>query len=253
MNTTRLRIGCAGWTIPRDVAPEFPSEGSHLERYAGRFTAVEINSSFHRPHRRATYERWAASVPEGFSFSVKVPRTITHDAKLVGTRALLERFLDEAAGLGPKLGPVLVQLPPKLALEPRAAGRFFALLRSLHAGSIVLEPRHPTWFTDAGSRLMERYAVGRVGADPAVVPEAAWPAGHPSVVYFRLHGSPVKYRSSYSDPFLRAVADAMTAASGEAWCILDNTASGAAVPDALRLEAMLGVSRPGGPAGAPAP
>ncbi|WP_408901606.1 DUF72 domain-containing protein, partial [Pararoseomonas indoligenes] len=77
-----VQIGTAGWSIPKQHAGEFDADGSHLERYARRLPAVEINSSFYRPHRPATYERWAASTPESFRFSAKVPRTITHDCRL---------------------------------------------------------------------------------------------------------------------------------------------------------------------------
>jgi uncharacterized protein YecE (DUF72 family) len=72
-------IGCAGWSLGREYWPQFPAEGTHLQRYAARFNGAEINSSFYRPHRRQTYERWADSVPEGFRFSVKVPKqTVRH-------------------------------------------------------------------------------------------------------------------------------------------------------------------------------
>ena len=65
-----IRIGCAGWSVLSRHRALFGTEGSHLARYATRFDAVEINSSFYRPHRRATYERWAASVPDAFRFSL---------------------------------------------------------------------------------------------------------------------------------------------------------------------------------------
>ena len=80
-------VGCAGWSIPRQHASYFPSEGSHLERYARFLPAVEINSSFYRPHKPATYARWAASVPDGFRFLFKLPRAITHERRLRGADA----------------------------------------------------------------------------------------------------------------------------------------------------------------------
>ena len=115
-------IGCAGASIPREAAPSFPSEGSHLERYAARFPVLEINSSFHRPHQPATYARWADSVPAGFRFAVKLPRTITHDQRLAGVEELLRKFAAEAGALGDKLGCVLMQLPPSMQFD-RCAGR----------------------------------------------------------------------------------------------------------------------------------
>jgi uncharacterized protein YecE (DUF72 family) len=77
-----IRIGCAGWNLPSAKADAFPGPGSHLERYARVLRAVEVNSSFYRPHRRETWERWAGSVPVDFRFSVKVPRQITHFRRL---------------------------------------------------------------------------------------------------------------------------------------------------------------------------
>lgn len=242
MRTAELRIGCVAWTIPKGVAGEFPAAGSHLERYAARFSAVEIDTSFYRPHRPATYARWAASVPAGFRFAVKVPRTITHERRLGDVDEPLARFLGEVAALGDRLGPLLVQLPPSLAFERAVAGAFWAGLRRRFAGAVVCEPRHPSWFTAEAERLLVDVAVARVAADPAqarVDPgQAAAPGGWPGLVYLRLHGSPQIYRSAYSPQRLDALAGTLTelgARGTPAWCIFDNTAAGAAPVDALAL------------------
>ena len=102
-------LGTAGWSLPREQWPAFPAEGTHLQRYAGCLPAVEINSSFYRPHRPATYAKWAESVPVGFRFCVKVPKQITHERRLAGCDALVEQFLHECGHLGEKLGCLLVQ------------------------------------------------------------------------------------------------------------------------------------------------
>ena len=86
-------VGCAGWSLPRDAQPHFPAAGTHLARYAARLPATEINASFYRPPRPATYARWAASVPPAFRFSVKLPRAITHEHRLADAGALLDAFL----------------------------------------------------------------------------------------------------------------------------------------------------------------
>jgi len=125
MNSANIRVGCAGWSLRQEHAAHFAEEGSHLERYARTFSVVEINSSFYRPHRRATYERWAASVPPDFRFAVKMPKQITHELRLVNSREPLHRFLDEAGALGAKLGPLLVQLPPSLSFDEQNAAAFF--------------------------------------------------------------------------------------------------------------------------------
>src|SRR5436190_9777783 len=135
-----LRIATAGWTIPRAVAEHFPPEGTGLTRYAARFNAVEINSTFYRSHQPETYERWAQTTPKGFLFAVKLPRTITHEARLVGVRPAVAAFRAESAHLGEKLGPLLVQLPPSLVFDPEIVAAFFEGLRAEWGGVIVCEP-----------------------------------------------------------------------------------------------------------------
>jgi uncharacterized protein YecE (DUF72 family) len=238
----RLLVGCAGWSLPRLEQAEFPEGGSHLARYASRFDAVEINSSFHRPHRPATYARWSASVPESFRFSVKAPKTITHGLRLQPAGDLLDTFLAEAAGLGEKLGCLLVQLPPSLSFEPAVVASFFADLRSRSGVPLACEPRHPSWFTPKVDDLLRDLDVARVAADPARVPEAAEPGGSRWLRYYRLHGSPKMYYSAYSEEYLAALASRLQAdraAGRTVWCIFDNTTLGAATRNALDLRSRL--------------
>jgi uncharacterized protein YecE (DUF72 family) len=232
-----IKIGTAGWSIPREIAGEFPAAGSSLERYAARFSVAEINSSFHRPHRRSTWERWRDSVPPAFRFSVKLPKAITHQHKLVGSAQALDAFTEQARVLEEKLAVLLVQLPPKLAFDEAVAASFFAELRARTPAQIACEPRHPSWFAPAPDALLAELGVARVAADPAVCEEAAAPAGWKPLSYTRLHGSPVMYRSSYGDR-IAAYAERLKreAAGGQdVWCIFDNTASSAATGDALAL------------------
>lgn len=232
---TAIRIGAAGWSVPARYAGRFPADGTHLERYARVLNAVEINSSFYRPHRRATYERWAGSVPDGFRFAVKVPKAATHAARLVDTAPVLDRFLDEVRGLSDRLGPLLVQLPPKLPFDAGVADVFFAALRNRHDGPVACEPRHASWFEPAADALLVRHCVARVAADPpAGSPRAAQPGGWSGLAYHRLHGSPRIYFSDYPPETLARVADDLRrAAADEVWCILDNTAAFEALGDAL--------------------
>jgi uncharacterized protein YecE (DUF72 family) len=230
-------IGCAGWTIPKQAAEAIPGPGSHLERYASTFPVVEINSSFHRPHRPQTYARWADSVPAHFRFSVKLPRTITHDAKLAGIDHLFDQFAREAGALGDKLGCLLVQLPPKLAFDDELARGFFDRVQGTFGCMVACEARHPTWFGEGATELLRERAITRVIADPA----AGQPGPHvptTAAMYVRLHGSPRVYYSPYSPEYMAALAADMaihTAAGRDVWCIFDNTAGGEAMPNALEL------------------
>lgn len=234
--------GCAGWSLPAAVQGAFGEGATHLARYATRFRATEINSSFHRPHRRSLYEKWAAAVPGDFRFSAKLPKTITHERRLADCEPLLDAFLAQAGGLGARLACLLVQLPPSFAFDAGVAASFLALLRGRFAGGLALEPRHASWFTPDADALLRDHEVARVLADPVRHEAGRWPGGWPRRVYLRLHGTPRMYYSSYETTLLQALADRMLQAEAdgaEVWCMFDNTASGAAAGDALRLQRLL--------------
>lgn len=229
-------IGTAGWTIPRGHADRFPAEGQHLERYSGVFNAVEINSSFKQAHRPSSYRRWADSVPAAFRFSVKFPRAITRERRLADVEESLDEFLEGVRQLGEQLGALLVQLPPSLGFDSRLAEKFFGSLRQRFTGTVVVEPRHASWFAGDVDRFLAERRVTRVAADPARAAGADESGGWQGVLYYRLHGTPTMYRSSYSREFLVELAnDLREARDVERWVIFDNTAEGQAVPNALDL------------------
>lgn len=237
-------IGCAGWSVPSSAAAAFPMNGSHLERYAAVFPAVEVNSSFYRSHRPVTWARWRDSTPDGFRFSVKLLRAITHEHRLQASDDLLERFLDEVRHLDQKLGCMLVQLPPSLGYNPDVAVPFFEGLRARLETPIACEPRHASWFTAAAAELFTRLHIGCVLADPRPVADAT-PAGFEGLAYFRLHGSPLMYKSSYPPAYLAQLAQELgrlVASGRNTWCIFDNTQEFAAVPNALSLLDLLRTS-----------
>jgi len=242
--TNNLRIGTAGWALPKQHAHHFPEDGSHLIRCAQRLNCVEINSSFHRPHLLKTWQRWAATTPADFKFAVKIPKTITHQAKLINTGALLQTFLDQVNGLGEKLGPLLIQLPPKLAFDEGIAHEFLTTFRELHTSQAVLEPRHASWFTPTVDRLLRDFEISRVAADPPKGSTlAAKPGGWQPLRYFRLHGAPRTYYSDYTEAFLNNFAAQLHAdtprLTKETWIIFDNTALGHATANALQLTSLL--------------
>lgn len=242
MGNCRSLIGTAGWGIPGRYKADFSQSGSHLERYAKRFPVVEIDTSFYKPHRRQTYERWASSVPEHFRFAVKAPKTMTHEHRLADCEALAEDFLGQVEGLGAKLSVLLVQLPPSLPFEPEVAGGFFDMLGKLTEARLACEPRHPNWFGAEADTLLAGGRIARVAADPVPVPEAALPGGWSGLAYFRWHGAPRVYYSDYDaetlDRFGRQV-KAAADAGAEVWGIFDNTANGHALGNALTVDAMI--------------
>jgi uncharacterized protein YecE (DUF72 family) len=209
-----------------------------LARYAQVFPAVEINSTFYRPHRASTFERWGASVPRAFRFSLKIPRAITHDQKLVDCTPLLEEFLASIEPMGIRVGCLLVQLPPSLAFDTRAARNFFTVLRRRFDRGVAVEPRHASWFESRADKLLDDLKVARVAADPPRVEGGDEPGGWRGLAYFRLHGSPRIYYSSYEDPWLDALSRKLRDLRRRripTWCIFDNTTLGAATGNALTL------------------
>ncbi len=236
------RIGCAGWSIPAAHRHWFGAGDSTLASYATRFNTTEINSSFYRPHQQKTYARWADSVPDDFLFSVKVPKLITHELGLRNAGSALDGFLDEVAGLGRKLGGLLLQLPPSLTYDAHLASIVFAMLRRRTLARIVVEPRHASWFSAGAEAQFVRHAVARAGVDPAVVPDAATPGQAGAWRYWRWHGSPRAYYSQYGADRLAELAKDVQQASQprvESWIIFDNTASGCATADAMMMQSLM--------------
>lgn len=236
MNERTIFTGCAGWSLGREHSAAFTAEGTHLQRYAARLNCAEINSSFYRPHRQQTYQRWAASVPVGFRFSVKVPKLISHVQRLQACDQALDEFVLQCSGLGDRLGCLLVQLPPSLVFDESVAEAFFISIRRCFPGPVVLEPRHESWV--GAEALLVHYHIAQVAVDPSRISTDSTPRGWPGLKYWRLHGSPRIYYSPYELPRLERLAVELQTATAEgqsAWCIFDNTASGAALGNALTL------------------
>ena len=175
------------------------------------------------------------SVPDDFRFAVKVPKTITHELKLANAGGAFATFVSSIAGLGDRLGPLLLQLPPKLGFDAEVVRTFLADARNASHAALVIEPRHLSWFSGETEALLRTYKVARAGADPERASGARRPGGSRHLTYLRLHGSPRVYFSAYDDAFIAAIATELGDASMPAWCIFDNTASGAAAGNALSL------------------
>ena len=240
-----VRVGTAGWSIPGRFAAVAPTGGSHLERYSLQLACAEINSSFHRPHRPSTYARWAAATPAQFRFSVKAPKAITHDCALAPSLEQVRSFLTEVGNLGDKLGPILFQLPPRQSFDEPRARAFLTLFRDIYpVGDAVLEPRHAGWLSPEAGKLLGQFRLTRVIADPPRASEFALSASDGGPIYYRLHGSPRVYYSSYSQEWLHNLATRVCAQNRvDVWCIFDNTASGAAFENALALVRALKLQR----------
>lgn len=228
-------IGLAGWSeaVTRYRA-RFPSEGTGLARYAATFEFVEINVTFYRAVQEATFASWADQTPADFRFSVKLSRAVTHAARL-SPQARLEEALGPMQALGDKLAVVLVQLPPSLDFAPDRAEAFLVRLRTAYSGMVAWEPRHPGWDCAEARRLLAAHLVTPVLTE---IPTPETPRGE-SGCYFRLHCTPRRYRSSYSDEDLSALAAWLTESATPAYVVFDNTAGPAGVANARSLQSLV--------------
>lgn len=180
-------------------------------------------------------------MPEAFRFSVKMPRTVTHQLRLRQCDGPVREFFEQIAALEGKLGCVLAQLPPSLALDLGDAAAFFDLLRRHTQAPIACEPRHASWFTTDGAAVLEGAGIACVQAHPAPIDGIGDVSGA-GMLYARLHGAPEIYYSAYDEAFIAAVAARLRQAHAQgrdAWCIFDNTARGEAIPNALSLAGRL--------------
>nr|BCX00954.1 MAG: hypothetical protein KatS3mg041_1000 [Bacteroidota bacterium] len=235
-----IRVGISGWSLlSRTERDMLPGRGPVLARYGRLLEAVEVNTTFYRSHAPETYRRWAEQVPEEFRFAVKMPGWLTHRGRLRRLEGL-ERFIAEVQHLGPKLGPVLVQLPPSLRFCAQAAEVFFRALRDRFSGPVACEAREASWFSEEADRLLADLRIARVVADPAPVAGELWPGGWPEWVYVRLHGRPMYY-GVYEEEEIRRWAERLLgwSASAPVWCFFNNTASARALEAACRLRQML--------------
>ncbi len=201
-----VHIGTSGWQY-RDWRGPFYPIGLPLERwlehYAARFATVESNNAFYRLPERATFEGWAARTPLDFVMAVKMSRYLTHVLRLRDPDQPVERFVDRVAGLGSKLGPVLLQLPPNLAADTARLDR--VLDRIPPAIRVAVEFRHASWWTDETRRLLARRGAALCLADRRGPVSPLWRTA--DWTYVRFHEGRAAPRPCYGSAALAAWAE----------------------------------------------
>ena len=240
--------GTSGWQYrhwrdafyPRDVP-----QSRWLEYYAGRFATVESNATFYRLPARETLEQWRARTPDGFVIAVKASRYLTHVRRLRDPDEPVRRMLDVFAGLGEKLGPVLLQLPPRM---PADTARLDQVLRLFPSGvRVAVEPRDPSWWTDEVRGVLTDRGAALCWADRGgteVTPlwrTAGWG-------YLRFHQGDGDPWPRYTEGRLRDWAKRVAQAwPGDApvYAYFNNDQCGAAVLDAEAFRCLPGVASPG--------
>jgi len=222
--------------------PEGLAQSRWLERYARFFDTVEMNATFYRLPTPETVERWREIVPRGFTFAVKGSRYLTHMKRLLEAGVGLRRFFGPVSRFGPKLGPVLWQLPPRFEPDPERLDRFLARLPPVrHA----FEFRDASWYTEETCAVLDRHGAAFCEHDNV---RRAPPRLTGRFRYVRFHGTTGSTSGRYGAQALRAHAEDYlhAAARGvDVFVFFNNDASGHAVRDALDLLALVGEERPG--------
>ncbi len=183
-----VRVGCSGfvykhWRGGVFYPDKWPAR-RELEYYAAQFDTVELNNPFYHLPPRSTFEKWAAGTPDGFLFAVKASRFITHLKRLRDAGPALETFLENARGLGRKLGPILFQFPARWELHLERLEEFLPLLPARL--SFAFEFRHASWFQPPVYRALERAGAGLCLPVSPALPEPPQAATSP-LVYLRMH------------------------------------------------------------------
>jgi len=243
-----LYVGTSGLVLPVPNKQHFPEEyrsGTRLSYYASLFNSIEINSSFYKVPRPATYAKWAGEVPEGFRFTVKLWRGVTHQRGLQFADEDVDRCIAAAKELGPTRGCLLVQLPPGVHADK--AAQLERLLQRIGnadaagAWRVAVEFRHPGWYRPETTELLERYKAGMVLHDmPASRRET--PAGRTLFIYVRYHGLNGDYKGGYTEEHLLRDARRMRGwlQEGREVYVYFNNTIGDALLNAQALRGMVG-------------
>jgi uncharacterized protein YecE (DUF72 family) len=234
----RIRIGTSGWVYKdwrgRFYPPDLPPAG-WFGFYSRRFDTVEINNTFYRRVPDSVFEGWKAQAPPGFLYAVKASRVLTHRKKLIDAADILPTVLDPARLLGPRLGPVLYQLPPRWRCNPE---RLRSFVRVLPRGfGHVVEFRDPSWYTDEVRAILNDSGVGFCVHDLKGEGSPTWATGR--LAYVRFHGpTAAAYRGRYGKARLRRSADMIhefAAGGRDVYAYFNNDVDGAALDDARDL------------------
>jgi uncharacterized protein YecE (DUF72 family) len=237
-----IHVGTSGWHYDHWTGPFYPegtAAGDRLAYYCSRFAAVEVNNSFYQLPSARTLAAWRDAVPPGFVFAAKASRYITHMKKLKDSRAAAATFFDRIATLGPRLGPILFQLPPRWRFNPERLETFLARLPE--GPRCAFEFRDPSWFDQRCLNILARH--GAAFCIYELAGEAAPREVTADFVYVRLHGPGEAYQGRYRTPELAGWAGAFHSWAGqgrEIFCFFDNDQNGYAALNALELRVMVG-------------
>lgn len=230
-------IGTSGWHYQHWKGGFYPQglpARGWLEYYAARFQTVELNNAFYRLPSREAFESWSGQLPEGFVVAVKASRYLTHIRRLREPRDPVRLLVERSTGLGDKLGPYLLQLPPNLRADLESLEATLAAFPS--DARVAVEMRHRSWFTDECRKVLERRGAALCLADGGSVVPPLWRTV--DWTYVRFHGGKASPESCYGETALQSWAKKLASAwdpEDQLFAYFNNDAHGCAPRDARTL------------------
>ncbi|GAA1893359.1 DUF72 domain-containing protein [Streptantibioticus ferralitis] len=231
-------VGTSGWQY-RDwrgvLYPAGCPQRLWLEEYARHFITVENNGAFYRLPTAETFAEWRDRTPDGFVMAVKASRYLTHIKRLREPQEPVQRLMSHAGALGPRLGPILLQLPPTLPLDAETLASLDACLAAFPASTrVAVEPRHESWWTEDVRALLERRSAALCWAD--------WRARPGSPLWRTADWGYVRFHVGIANPWPRYGRQALTTwarritdtwpEEADVYAYFNNDPGGAAVRDA---------------------
>lgn len=244
----KLRFGCSGWDYQEWVGPFYKTASeSKLAAYGRVFDTAEINSTFYRPPTKGMVIGWSRYTPSDFRFAAKVPQTVTHDRLLDVEHGAAKELLDFCDLMQPlldagKLGPLLLQLPPRLRFEPTTLAAFFGILPPEFTWA--LEPRNRTWMVEEAFDLLASHGLAYTIVDEPLLPPTARVTAKTAYIRWHGHGKDPWYNYRYSEEELRAWTPKVQEVAAKADVVYgfwNNHYHGYAPENCLQVLEMLGV------------
>ncbi|WFB68125.1 DUF72 domain-containing protein [Chryseobacterium sp. WX] len=241
MTKENLYIGCSGFynnDWKGSLYPENAQSKDFLSLYSKTFNAVEINSTFYRKPTSKTLLKWHAETPDNFRFFIKIPKAITHQNRLENSKDEIVLFCNHIQNsLKDKLSGFLYQLPPSFTNTVENTERIINNIDSRFLN--VIEFRHSSWWQKEIFDLLKQHDIVFSGVSfPGNLPEDLI-INHPEILYYRLHGKPVLYKSVYSNDFMDALAEKIKNTTQTSFIFFNNTWGTAAIKNSLYLKHIL--------------
>ncbi|KAA0130078.1 DUF72 domain-containing protein [Chryseobacterium sp. SN22] len=241
MEKENLYIGCSGFynnDWKGSLYPEDAKSKDFLTLYSQAFNCVEINSTFYRKPTAKTLQKWTDETAEDFRFFIKIPKTISHEKRLKDCREEISEFCQHIQNnLKEKLSGFLYQFPPSFKNSPENIDLILNNLDFSHVN--VIEFRHESWWRDEIFKLLKENHVIFSGVSfPGNLPEDVI-VSHADILYYRLHGKPVLYKSEYSEEFIKNLAEKIRNFKHKSFIFFNNTWGTAAIKNSLYLKELL--------------